>query len=139
MGKPVVFYFHIHPIFAQKMIMEVITIESTAYKELVTKINTIAKFVVEGRSNKIEKPDDIWVDNYEVCTFLNISERTLQRLRSKGLITYSLIGGKSYYTIGEIKRVLAEKLIRRNEEALQDLTDNHRHYVEQRRIAKAYK
>lgn len=119
--------------------MEVITIESTAYKELVTKINTIAKFVVEGRSNKIEKPDDIWVDNYEVCTFLNISERTLQRLRSKGLITYSLIGGKSYYTIGEIKRVLAEKLIRRNEEALQDLTDNHRHYVEQRRIAKAYK
>lgn len=79
------------------------------------------------------------MDNYEVCTFLNISERTLQRLRSKGLISYSLIGGKSYYTIGEIKRVLAEKLIRRNEEALQDLIDNHRHYVEQRRIAKAYK
>ena len=29
--------------------------------------------------------DEIWVDSYEVCTFLKISDRTLQRLgRQKG-------------------------------------------------------
>ncbi|WP_436414088.1 DNA-binding protein [Petrimonas sp.] len=119
--------------------MEVITIESSAYKDLLAKINSIAKFVIDRHTEETENPDEIWVDSYEVCTFLNISERTLQRLRSKGLVTYSIINGKSYYTIGEIKRILANKLIRRNEEALQKLIENHRNYVEQRRIAKKNK
>lgn len=119
--------------------MEVITIESQAYKELISKINTIAKFVVEFQSLDTESLDETWVDSYEVCTFLNISERTLQRLRSKGIISYSLIGGKSYYTISEIKRMLEERRIRSNEEALQNLIDNHRKYVEQRRITKTDK
>lgn len=119
--------------------MEVITIESQAYKELISKINTIAKFVVEFQSFDTENLDETWVDSYEVCTFLNISERTLQRLRSKGIISYSLVGGKSYYTISEIKRMLEERRIRSNEEALQNLIDNHRKYVEQRRITKSDK
>jgi hypothetical protein len=32
--------------------MEVLTIESQAYKELVSKINTIAKFVIEQQMTK---------------------------------------------------------------------------------------
>ena len=119
--------------------MEVITIESKAFKELTAKINSIAKFVVEHNSNEISNPDEVWIDSYEVCTFLNISERTLQRLRTKGMISYSLISGKTYYTISEIKRMLNEKRIRSNEEALQNLITNHQQYVEQRRIAKADK
>jgi hypothetical protein len=118
--------------------MDVITIEAQAYKELIAKINTIAKFVVNqsvGNAN----PDDDWVDSYDVCTFLKISERSLQRLRSEGKITYSLMSGKTYYTIGEIKRMLNEKRIRSNEEALQNLIDNHRQYVQHRRFIKANK
>ncbi len=52
--------------------MDVITIESQAYKELVSKINTIAKFVIEHQSPETKDPDDEWVDSYEVCTFLKI-------------------------------------------------------------------
>ena len=78
--------------------MDVITIESQAYKELVTKINAIAKFVVDHQDDDTVNPDEMWVDSYEVCTFLKISERTLQRLRSNRLISYSIISGKSYYT-----------------------------------------
>jgi hypothetical protein len=37
--------------------------------------------------------DEIWVDSYEVCTFLKISEKTLQRLRVAGTIAYSNIRG----------------------------------------------
>lgn len=58
--------------------MEVITIDSQAYKELVTKINAIAKFVIDRQDNDTTNPDELWVDSYEVCTFLKISERTLQ-------------------------------------------------------------
>jgi hypothetical protein len=61
--------------------MEVITIESQAFKELQSKINLIAKFVTAIESKQSEQPVDSWVDSYEVCTFLKISDRTLQRLR----------------------------------------------------------
>ena len=54
--------------------MEVITMDSQAFKELVFKINTIAKFVVKHQKDE-KNPDDEWVDSYEVCTFLKISER----------------------------------------------------------------
>jgi len=131
--------FHLSTFVSKLIIMDVITIESQAYKELVAKINSIAKFVVEHQAAGTSDPDEEWVDSYEVCTFLNISSRTLQRLRSKGMISYSLISGKTYYTIGEIKRMLKERRIRSNEEAFQNLINNHQQYVQQRRIAKANK
>lgn len=98
--------------------MEVITIDSQAYKELVAKINAIAKFVIDHQDGDKMNPDEMWVDSYDVCTFLKISERTLQRLRSKRQISYSIISGKSYYTIAEIKRMLAEKRIRSTDECM---------------------
>ena len=115
--------------------MDVITIESQAFKELVAKINSIAKFVVTFQ-NEEKNPDNEWVDSYEVCTFLKISERTLQRLRSNGIISYSMLSGRSYYTIGEIKRMLNEKCIRSTDECLMDLIQNHKLYAEQRRNLK---
>lgn len=119
--------------------MEVITIDSQAYKELVSKINAIAKFVIDHQEDEIADPDEMWVDSYEVCTFLKISERTLQRLRSKRLISYSIISGKSYYTIAEIKRMLTEKRIRSNEECMNDLINNYKLHAQQRRTIKTNK
>ena len=119
--------------------MDVITIDSQAYKELVTKINAIAKFVLDRQDDDTTNPDELWVDSYEVCTFLKISERTLQRLRSKRLISYSIISGKSYYTIAEIKRMLNEKRIRSTEECMNDLINNHKLYAQQRRTIKTDK
>ena len=119
--------------------MEVITIDSQAYKELVSKINAIAKFVVEHQDDGNENSDEMWVDSYEVCTFLKISERTLQRLRSKRIISYSVISGKSYYTIAEIKRMLNERKIRSTDECMNDLIQNHNLYAKQRRTIKTDK
>lgn len=56
--------------------MDVITIESQAYKELVSKINAIAKFVIDHQDDDTTNPDEMWVDSYEVCTFLKISVST---------------------------------------------------------------
>jgi len=124
---------------AKQIAMEVITVESKAYKELVAKINTIAQFVADYQSVNTINPEEEWIDSFEVCSFLNISQRTLQRLRSKGAITYSVIAGKTYYTIAEIKRMLNERRIRSSEEAMQNLITNHQRYVEQRRVAKTNK
>ena len=119
--------------------MEVITIDSQAYKELVNKINSIAKFVINHQDNDNTNPDEMWVDSYEVCTFLKISERTLQRLRSNRLISYSVISGKSYYTIAEIKRMLNEKRIRSTDERMDDLITNYKLHAQQRRTIKTDK
>lgn len=119
--------------------MEVITIDAKAYKELIDKINTIAKFVLSHNASYNDNPEENWVDSYEVCTFLKISERTLQRLRSQNKISFSIISGKAYYTIAEVKRMLQEKMIRSNEENLNNLIKNHKLYAEQRRNLKSDK
>ncbi|MDR0683085.1 MAG: helix-turn-helix domain-containing protein [Dysgonamonadaceae bacterium] len=120
--------------------MEVITIESQAFKDLQAKINMIAKFVAALQSKTEEQPpDDGWVDSYEVCTFMKISSKTLQRLRAANEINYSQIRGKNFYRISEIARLLNENVIRRPDEHLQDLIKNHQLYVEQRRNLKTDK
>ncbi|MDR0603711.1 MAG: helix-turn-helix domain-containing protein [Bacteroidales bacterium] len=114
--------------------MDVITIESQAYKDLVSKINTIAEFVLEIKAREEGKENndsDGWVDSHEVCTFLQISNRTLQRLRASRAVNYSLIRGKTFYRISEIQRLLDENIIRRSDECMEELIKNHTLHVKQ--------
>ena len=110
--------------------MEVITIESQAFKNLMSKVDTIFDYVISQQNTNDD--EDSWVDSYEVCTFLKISDRTLQRLRSENKINYSRIRGKNYYKISEIKRMMEENLIRRSEDCLQNLILNHQKNVRQK-------
>jgi len=116
--------------------MDVITIETQAFKNLMSKVDTIFDYVVSQQNTNDD--EDSWVDSYEVCTFLKISDRTLQRLRSDNKINYSRIRGKNYYRISEIKRMLQENLIRRSEENLQDLILNHQKNVRQKQSAELH-
>jgi hypothetical protein len=63
--------------------MDVITVESKAFKELEAKINAIADYVLNKQEADNINEDEIWVDSYEVCTFLKISDKTLQRLQNR--------------------------------------------------------
>jgi hypothetical protein len=112
--------------------MDVITIDSQAYKELVSKINLITKFVISYQEKENEIVTEGWVDSYDVCTFLNVSARTLQRLRAEGAVNYSRIRGKNFYKLREIKRLMDERVIRSTDECFQDLIKNCKFNVEQR-------
>ncbi|WP_301958273.1 helix-turn-helix domain-containing protein [uncultured Alistipes sp.] len=59
-----------------------------------------------------ENKDEVWVSSQDICRFLKISERTLQRLRVNGKITYSCMGGKYYYQIGQIRKLLQAHIIK---------------------------
>ena len=113
--------------------MEIITFESKAYKDLDNKITAIADYIFNHTEAESTNEDEIWVDSYEVCTFLKISDRTLQRLRTAGTVTYSNIKGHYFYKIGEIKRLLEERLIKRDKDSINDLITNHQLYVKERR------
>ena len=112
--------------------MEVIMIESDAYHEVIERLKRIERYVIET-SQSNEDLDKMWVDSYAVCQYLQISERTLQRLRSKGEIAYSVLGGKIYYTLGAIKHALESRTINRSEEQFAELRA---HYERIRRTLK---
>lgn len=66
--------------------MEVITMDSKVYKDLVGKIQRIADFVAKAQVMPKEE-NEVWLDSNQVADALNISTRTLQRKR---LLNYIL-------------------------------------------------
>jgi predicted site-specific integrase-resolvase len=70
------------------------------------------------------------VDGYDVCKYLKVSSRTLQRLRSKGLLNYSVSSGKAMYKMGEVRRMLEQNLIKSNPQNFQALLNNYKKHAE---------
>jgi hypothetical protein len=48
-----------------------------------------------------------WLDNQDVMQVLHISSRTLQTLRSNGILPFSRIGNKLYYRRFDIQKLLS--------------------------------
>ena len=102
-------------------------------RERDTKIPAIADYIFNRLEAEKPNEDDMWVDSYEVCTFLKISEKTLQRLRVSGTIAYSNIRGRYFYKVSEIRRMLEERLVKSNKENIDNLITNHQLYAKERR------
>ena len=49
-----------------------------------------------------------WLDSQDVVTQLHISQRTLLKLRSDGMLPYSRINGKIYYRRQDLQKLLAD-------------------------------
>lgn len=47
-----------------------------------------------------------WIDNQDVMQALHISVRTLQSLRSKGILPFSQINNKIFYLKQDVERIL---------------------------------
>jgi hypothetical protein len=95
--------------------MKVITIESEAYKSLVRKIERIHSDIKkQTKENATPQPDpsEVWISDQDAAAMLQVSKRTMQRLRSDGEITYSIRGGKARYTLAEVKHLLSGRVVR---------------------------
>lgn len=106
--------------------VEVITIESKAFKQLMEKLDALSDYV-SSLKPPAENEGESWVDSHEICEFLKVSERTLQRLRTNGKISYTNLGGKYYYQISQVKKLLKDNLIKSTEECFQELVEHHKH------------
>ena len=72
------------------------------FEKLLEKIDThFAKI-----ANNIEFADDPIIDNFRFIHLMNISAKTAQLWREKGIIEYSQIGNKIYYRVSDIKKLL---------------------------------
>jgi len=103
--------------------MEVITIESKAYQELMQKINQLIQFSSEKpKEEKDEtKEKDEWLDSNAVCQQLNISLRTLYRLQKERLISYSTLRGRYRYKKSDVEQVLHDSIIVASPETLNEM------------------
>ncbi|MFA6923838.1 MAG: helix-turn-helix domain-containing protein [Bacteroidales bacterium] len=84
--------------------MEVITIQSEAFQQIISKIESIGnEFVKQKRTQPLS---DIWLDVQEACQLLKISKRTLQSYRDNGVLPFSQIAGKIYFKATDIEKHL---------------------------------
>lgn len=96
--------------------MEVITMESSVFKELTGQITELISCIREERKrwkDTVEgrKPPDYKMDSKEVCRALGISIRTLQRMRKNKVLGYSYAGRACRYDRAEIERYLRERYV----------------------------
>jgi uncharacterized protein YbcC (UPF0753/DUF2309 family) len=92
--------------------MEVVTFESTAFKELMKNINDL-KFSLNEKA-KQNPLSDIWLDISETCMLLKISKRTLQTYRDNSILPYSQIAGKIYFRSSDIESHLNKHYVKAN-------------------------
>ncbi len=84
--------------------MNVITIQSEAFQEIINSIQEIKETI--SVQNNQQPLSEKWLDIQEVCFLLKISKRTLQSYRDKNLLPYSQIGGKIYFRATDIEDYL---------------------------------
>lgn len=63
------------------------------------------KNVLSGHSNQPRK----WLKSYEVREMLNISPGTLQNMRVQGTISFTKIGGLTFYAYEDIIKLMESK------------------------------
>ena len=90
--------------------MEVITIETKAFQEIINRISEIKEILV--RKEKQNPFSETWLDIKETCTLLKISKRTLQKYRDNGLFAFSQISGKIYFKATDLEEILKKHYIK---------------------------
>lgn len=87
--------------------MEVLAIQKSALDGMKNEL----KALLELTENATQKYTPIfgheqWLDNQEVCLMMNITKRTLQNFKSKGLLPYSKLNRKNYYKRSDVQTLL---------------------------------
>lgn len=82
--------------------MEVLTIQSEAFQELIGKLDAINHRLTA----KEKEPKEKWLDNQEFMLLMKVSKRTAQHYRDSGIISFSQIGSKIFYKLSDVEELL---------------------------------
>ena len=118
--------------------MEVITMESAVWQQMLERMERIEKFVRDACEPVTVNDDELWVDNDQACRLLCVEKRTMQYYRSEGKIRYSRFGKQLRYRLSDIEefaqitiRPLSKKMLEvirkecmeRNKELIRNMED----------------
>ena len=87
--------------------MEVIAIQKSALDEMKNELWEL----LEMTENVVQKytpifKEEKWLDNQEVCLMMDITKRTLQTYKDKGLLPYSKLNRKNYFKLSDVQALL---------------------------------
>lgn len=88
--------------------METLNVDARHVSNLTSKIEALKKQVCSLQLQTEEKRLKAWLDAQDVCLMLNISTRTLQNYRDKGMLAYSLVSGKCYYRPEDVELLITK-------------------------------
>lgn len=72
------------------------------FDDLSERLQTIEDLLRSVQPNEKDK----WITNDQFCVFLDISHKTAQSYRDRGLVVFSQVGNKIHYRISEVNRFL---------------------------------
>jgi hypothetical protein len=68
----------------------------------------------KGNSSAVKKIEiniaERWLDNQDVAQMLHMSKRTLQNLRSSGMLKFTKVGKKCYYSLTHVQEMMHANL-----------------------------
>jgi hypothetical protein len=82
--------------------MEALILSKEQYETLLKEMGEIKSVLSEKQKN----PNDLFLDNQEFLQLMNISKRTAQTWRDEGIISFSQVGGKIYYRMSDVEKLL---------------------------------
>lgn len=87
--------------------MEVIAIQKSVLNGMKNELEALLELTENAtrKYNPIFKGEQ-WLDNQEVCLMMNITKRTLQTYKDKGLLPYSKLNRKNYYKRSDVQALL---------------------------------
>ena len=88
----------------------VITRESDFFTDLFSKINTMENAVDRTNESNVYSGKR-WMNGEEVMNDLGISKRTLQTYRDNGILPYSIVLGKFFYSGRDIEDLMANNYV----------------------------
>ena len=103
--------------------MKVITIESSAYQAMMEQITEIAGYIRELKEDAATK--DCLLNTAQAAELLNVSTRTLQRMRDDHRIEYVIVRGTCRYRLSEVQRLLETNTVRNKEKTIDALFHNY--------------
>lgn len=87
--------------------MEAIAIQKSSLDGMKNELKALLE-LTENATQKYAPifKEEKWLDNQEVCLMMNITKRTLQTYKDKGLLPYSKLNRKNYYKLSDVQTLL---------------------------------
>lgn len=87
--------------------MEVIAIQKSVLNGMKKDLETLLE-LTESATRKYTSifKEEKWLDNQEVCLMMNITKRTLQTYKDKGMLPYSKLNRKNYFKRSDVQALL---------------------------------
>ncbi|MBD3905631.1 MULTISPECIES: helix-turn-helix domain-containing protein [Bacteroidota] len=87
--------------------MEVIAIQKSVLDGMKNELKALLE-LTENATLKYTSifKEEKWLDNQEVCLMMDITKRTLQTYKDKGLLPYSKLNRKNYYKRSDVQALL---------------------------------